>query len=199
MKTTHSYMWVPCSFAAVVLAAMVAAQLTTPNVSAQSTNQNQAVQPNQQQPPVQQPNQDRVRTDQRSETTDRTSDKKLAFKASDLIGLNVRSTADKEIGEIEDLMVQEDGKVLYAAVSFGGFLGMGDKYFAVPWDSIRLVKTPDRDEPSKMTLYARINVTEQTLENKTGFDKDNWPAEGDKVLFPVERQRLGTTETTVPR
>jgi hypothetical protein len=63
--------------------------------------------------------------------------------------------------------------VKYAAVSFGGFLGMGDKLFAVPLGAIDFIKT-DKD------TYARIDVTEQTLKAKQGFNQDHWPAEADR-------------------
>jgi hypothetical protein len=90
-------------------------------------------------------------------------------KASELIGLNVRGySGDDDIGEINDLMIGKDGKVIYAAVSFGGFLGLGDKLFAVPFEAIELVKVDD-------DTYARMDVSEETLKDMEGFNQDNWP------------------------
>jgi hypothetical protein len=105
-------------------------------------------------------------------------------KASELIGLNVRGrSGDDNIGSINDLMIGHDGRVVYAAVSFGGFLGLGDKLFAVPFDAIEIVKTEDE-------LYARMDVTEETLKNMEGFDQDNWPTKANRSFVgqPEHRQ-----------
>lgn len=94
-------------------------------------------------------------------------------KASSLIGMNVRGlSGDDDIGAIRDLVIAQDGRIEYVAVSFGGILGMGDKMFAVPFEAIDFVKT-DSD------AYARIDVKEETLKQKQGFDQDTWPAEAD--------------------
>jgi len=59
-----------------------------------------------------------------------------------------------------------NGKVAYAVLSFGGFLGLGDKLFAIPWQALQL-----RVHEHAFTL----NVSKETLERAEGFDKDNWP------------------------
>jgi hypothetical protein len=97
-------------------------------------------------------------------------------KASELVGMNVRGVdGDDNIGSINDLVIGRDGRVKYAAVSFGGFLGMGDKLFAVPFESIDFVKTDD-------DAFARIDVTEETLKEKKGFNQENWPEKADSWL-----------------
>ncbi len=107
-------------------------------------------------------------------------------KASELIGLNVRGkTGDDDIGEISDLMIGRDGRIVYAAVSFGGFLGMGDKMFAVPFGAVDMVRDGDDD------MYARIDVTEETLEKKEGFDQDHWPEMASKSFRMRATPRAG--------
>jgi len=91
-----------------------------------------------------------------------------------LIGLNVYTTGDEEKGEIKDLLIGSDGRIKYAAVSFGGFLGIGDKLFAVPMDAIQLERKDGE------TDFARINVTEESIKERQGFDQDHWPAEADR-------------------
>src|SRR5579885_3668021 len=87
--------------------------------------------------------------------------------ASTLTGDRVRNTAGEDLGKIEEIMIDlESGAVAYAVVSFGGFLGMGDKLFAVPWSALEL----NADEHEFI-----LDVDKQTLENAPGFDKDNWP------------------------
>lgn len=72
---------------------------------------------------------------------------------------------------VQEFMVDTStGKVDYAVVSFGGFLGMGDKLFAVPLQAFR-VDTKDK----KMVL----DVSKERLKDAPGFDKDNWPKHSD--------------------
>ena len=87
--------------------------------------------------------------------------------ASSLSGDKVRNEAGEDLGKINELMIDvPTGRVAYAVLSFGGFLGMGDKLFAVPWDVLTL------DEDEKCFI---LDVEKETLENAPGFDKDNWP------------------------
>jgi len=131
---------------------------------------------------------ERVHTD-----VDHTSDRdanhtRHTCKASEVIGLNVRGIqGDDNIGSINDLVIGHDGRVKYAAVSFGGFLGMGDKLFAVPFEAIDWVKT-DGD------AYARIDVTEETLKEKKGFNQDNWPESADRSFTTGNLRRQAATQ-----
>jgi hypothetical protein len=59
------------------------------------------------------------------------------------------------------------GRVAYAVLSFGGFLGLGDKYFAIPWNAFQFNLPPE----SRVVL----NVDKKLLETAPGFDKSNWP------------------------
>jgi len=94
-------------------------------------------------------------------------------KASELIGLSVKTLKDEEKGKIKDLVLGRDGRVAYAAVSFGGFLGMGDKLFAVPFEAIHVVKNGNKVE------FARVDVTEETIKSRKGFDQEHWPDQAD--------------------
>jgi len=59
--------------------------------------------------------------------------------ASTLIGNEVRNREGEDLGRIEDFMMdRETGRVAYAVLSFGGFLGVGNKLFAVPWDAFTI-------------------------------------------------------------
>jgi sporulation protein YlmC with PRC-barrel domain len=79
----------------------------------------------------------------------------------------VRNTQNENLGRIEDLMINtETGQIEYAVLSFGGFLGMGDKYFAIPFQAF----TVDREEECLI-----LNVDKERLKDAPGFDKDNWP------------------------
>lgn len=140
--------------------------------TAQPTYQNQTAQPGQQQ-----------YLNRQNTTRDmtRSMSGKHSCKASDIIGMNVRGkSGDENIGSVEDLMITQDGRVEYIAVSFGGFLGMGDKLFAVPVNALAFEKTGDRDDRE---AFARIDITEQTLRNKKGFDQENWPEQADRSFL----------------
>jgi sporulation protein YlmC with PRC-barrel domain len=87
--------------------------------------------------------------------------------ASTLTGDRVRNNAGEDLGKIEEIMLDiHSGRIAYAVLSFGGFLGMGNKLFAVPWHSLRV----DLENHEFV-----LDVSRETLENAPGFDKDDWP------------------------
>ena len=90
-----------------------------------------------------------------------------ALSASTLIGDSVFNSKGENLGKIEDFMVDLDsGCIVYAVLSFGGFLGLGDKLFAITWASLRV----DTEEKC-----FRFDIDQKTLEKAPGFDKDHWP------------------------
>lgn len=87
--------------------------------------------------------------------------------ASSLSGDPVRNSAGEDLGKVEDIMLDiPTGRIAYAVLSFGGFLGMGSKLFAIPWEALTL------NERDKEFI---LDVDKNVLENAPGFDKDNWP------------------------
>ena len=87
--------------------------------------------------------------------------------ASSVLATKVTNSSGEELGKIEELMIDHDaGRVAYAVLSFGGFLGFGNKLFAVPWSSLRF----SAEEQAFV-----FNITREKLEKAPGFDKDNWP------------------------
>ncbi len=91
--------------------------------------------------------------------------------ASTLSGDDVVNVAGEDLGTIKDIMLDvAHGQIAYAVLSFGGFLGIGDKLFAVPWQALTL------DADNKRFI---LNVERQRLEKAPGFNKDNWPSMAD--------------------
>lgn len=87
--------------------------------------------------------------------------------ADTLIGDSVVNGAEEDLGDIKEIMLDmHTGQVAYAVLSFGGFLGLGQKLFAVPWNAMHLD-----------TLNHRfvLNVDKERLQNAPGFDPDAWP------------------------
>src|SRR5262245_12175640 len=63
-------------------------------------------------------------------------------------GMAVKSPADKDLGKVKDVVIDmETGTVRYVAISFGGFLGVGDKLFAVPFRALHVRHEPKAKSP----------------------------------------------------
>ena len=81
------------------------------------------------------------------------------------------NSQNDDLGDITEIMLDtRTGQIAYLVLSFGGFLGLGDKLFAFPWEVFRL------DSENGQLL---LDVSKEKLENAPGFDKDNWPATAD--------------------
>lgn len=93
-------------------------------------------------------------------------------RASKIIGTRVKNPNGDSLGDIKELVLDpESGQVVYAVVSFGGVLGMGDKLFAVPWKALHW--TRDKE-------YYVLDVDKDTLKKAPGFDKKHWPDSSNK-------------------
>lgn len=87
--------------------------------------------------------------------------------AGSITGDEVCNMQDEKLGKIQDIMLDmTEGKIRYVVLSAGGFLGMGDRLFAVPWQALTL----DRENQRFM-----LDVDVERLKNAPGFDKDQWP------------------------
>ena len=92
--------------------------------------------------------------------------------ATTLVGDDVCNPHGEDVGEIKEIMLDmRNGEVAYAVLSFGGFLGMGEKLFAVPWRALKL------DTENKRFV---LNVDKERLRDAPGFDKGHWPNMADQ-------------------
>ena len=104
--------------------------------------------------------------------------------ANTLLGNDVYNADGEDLGDIKEFMLDmASGKVVYAVLSFGGLLGMGDKLFAVPWAALKL------DTVNKRFT---LNVPEASLKDAPGFDQDRWPAMSDKTWAGGVHKFYGT-------
>lgn len=88
-------------------------------------------------------------------------------RASSLIGMNVKNQQGEGLGEIKDLVLDlQSGKISYAVLSVGGFLGIRDKLIAIP-PSVFTMDTTD----NKLVL----NADKAKLQQAPGFARNNWP------------------------
>lgn len=100
-------------------------------------------------------------------TTTHVAAKPKVLGASTLTGDPVKNLAGEDLGTIEEIMIDlSSGRVGYCVVSFGGFLGVGSKLFAVPWSAMRV----DTEDQSFV-----LDVSRERMKEAPGFDKDNWP------------------------
>ncbi|MEJ8572954.1 PRC-barrel domain-containing protein [Microbaculum marinum] len=108
------------------------------------------------------------------------------LRADRVLGADVRSSNDENIGEISDIILEPSGKPAYAIVTYGGFLGLGEDQSAVPFDKLRVSGDGD-------VFY--LAMTEEQLENAPRFERDtfdwmddeNWRRENDEYYNTAAR------------
>ncbi len=87
--------------------------------------------------------------------------------ASTIIGDKIENKTGETIGRIKDIMLDvHDGKIEYLVIEFGGFMGFGEKLFAVPFSALKL-NTKNQD--------FLLDVDKKFLETAPGFDTAHWP------------------------
>ncbi len=88
-------------------------------------------------------------------------------KASEVTGVDVQNLAGESLGKINEIVIDKShGKVSYLVLSFGGILGFGNKFFAIPWNMFTYNEQDD---------CFILNLEKERLKDAPGFDKDNWP------------------------
>ena len=107
--------------------------------------------------------------------------------ADTLIGDSVVNGQEENLGDIKEIMLDmRSGQVAYAVLAFGGFLGMGEKLFAVPWQALHL------DTVNKRFV---LNVDKERLKGAPGFDTDRWPDMSDVGWANQIHSFYGTDQT----
>ena len=93
--------------------------------------------------------------------------------ASTIKGEKVVNKDGEHLGKIEDLMIDlENRRVVYAILSFGGFLGIGDKHFAIPLEALS-------QKPNEHAFT--LDISKDVLEKAEGFDKENIPSNPEAI------------------
>ncbi|MGA8697351.1 MAG: PRC-barrel domain-containing protein [Xanthobacteraceae bacterium] len=98
-------------------------------------------------------------------TTVDTSRETVSLIGSDKVeGTAVYGADDRKIGSVQRVMIDKaSGKVAYAVVSFGGFLGMGEDYYPMPWTNLKY--------DTRLGGY-RVGITEQQLKSAPKFNRN---------------------------
>lgn len=88
--------------------------------------------------------------------------------ASKLDGDTVYSSDGQDVGKIKEIMLDlNSGRIAYVVLSSGGFLGVGDKLFAIPWNAFAM-------DPERQRF--QLSVSSEKIKNAPAFDKDSWPS-----------------------
>ncbi len=87
------------------------------------------------------------------------------WRGSKLIGATVYGTENESIGEINDVLVGEDGNIRAAIIGVGGFLGIGEKNVAVPFEALNVQRKPDSNAIDKIM----VRYTKDQLKNAPKF------------------------------
>lgn len=90
-----------------------------------------------------------------------------SHRASKIIGTDVRNSKGEKIGDVKDIVLDKNGGVAYAVVSTGGFLGIGDRLHAVPWQSLQM-------NASGKDHYI-LDIDKARLSKVPGFSSKSWP------------------------
>ena len=86
--------------------------------------------------------------------------------SNDVQGTEVYGAGNKNVGEIDHLIIDKlSGRVAYAVMSFGGFLGLGHSHYPIPWSALTF---------DKSLGGFRTNITEQQLRDAPQFSDDSW-------------------------
>jgi hypothetical protein len=100
--------------------------------------------------------------------------------SEDVQGTTVYGVGDEKVGEIDHLIIDKlSGRVIYAVMSFGGFLGLGHSHYPVPWAALKYDTALEG---------FRTGITEQQLKDAPEFSDDAW---GDRNWETVTHRHYG--------
>jgi sporulation protein YlmC with PRC-barrel domain len=109
----------------------------------------------------------------------------MLLTASTLSGNEVCNRREEKLGSIEEIMLDtESGNIRYAVLAAGGFLGIGDRLYAIPWNALQL------DAENERFI---LDIDSERLKNAPGFDKDDWPNMADPAWADSIRSYYSST------
>lgn len=104
--------------------------------------------------------------------------------ASTLTGDKVVNRDGETLGSIDEIMLDVSlGRIAYAVMAAGGFMGLGEKLFAIPWSALTL------DTERKRFV---LDASKDTFRNAPGFDKDHWPEDADPTWHQSVHRHFGS-------
>jgi sporulation protein YlmC with PRC-barrel domain len=100
-------------------------------------------------------------------------------RGSKLIGADVENLQGEDLGEIKDVIIDwQTGRVAYVVIAFSRIMGLGNKYFAVPFEAL----WPEPGQKAGDQERYLLNVDKEQMKNAPGgFDQNNWPNMSDRT------------------
>jgi hypothetical protein len=89
-----------------------------------------------------------------------------------ILGKEVRSGADENMGRIVDVIVDRGGQVRAAIIDFGGFLGVGNRKVAVAWNALRFPPDPKDSKDSKKVERIGLDLTREQVQAAPEYKED---------------------------
>ena len=121
------------------------------------------------------------------------------MRASNLMGANVTNMANETVGEINDLVLDKDGKVVAVVVGVGGFLGIGERQVALDYKSLNIKYDPNAMTNAGATTI-QVNATKDSLKNAPAWtwntDKNTGTSpsdDGDHTKRKTKKHRASVT------
>jgi hypothetical protein len=87
------------------------------------------------------------------------------WRSSNLVGASVTGVGNQSIGEIEDVLIENNGTVKAVVVGVGGFLGMGGKHVAMPFSALTIQRDADGKDIDKIS----VSFTKEQLQQAPAF------------------------------
>ena len=170
-------------FAAVMLASSLFTLAAISDASAQQRPSDR---------PADRPTMDRPVTDRPAATKDTWSSRTAwanaegLYESKQIIGTRVKGADGKDLGEIDQLMIDpKDGKISYAVVGLGGFAGIGERHVVVPWSDIKL--SADTKNPNRKVVTMDQSALDKAprYERRTvATDRDRTPPAASPSTMP---------------
>lgn len=146
--------------------------------------------PKKDEPKKDEPRKDEANKDKKDEAN-RDEDKAFHLRrVTSLMGTAVKNTKGEELGTVQGFALDmKDNKVVYAGMSYGGVVGIGAKYFAIPWGAL-VFESPTLKAGDRAFI---IDIAKEELEKGQGFDPKMWPTEPDSSF------KVGGTKNEPPK
>jgi sporulation protein YlmC with PRC-barrel domain len=122
-----------------------------------------------------------------------------------LIGIAVKNPAGETLGDINDLMLDQHGKVTAVVIGVGGLLGVGEKWVAVPFDSVKIAKEANGErvatiEATKAVLEVapKFTPTEPTLMQRATEKATEWSKKAGEKASELKERMTPEDSKAVP-
>ena len=115
-----------------------------------------------------------------------TSGHTRAIRSKKVLGTSVKDTSGKKIGEVEEIVLDKlSNNIMFAIVSFGGFLGIGEKYHPIPWESLDY----DEKEDSYIVDATKEELQAAPSDSLEALIRDDGTAYRDRAFEYYEASR----------